>query len=61
MTKIRSNLDSNAAGRLRFFWVDYALLYLPNNGLAAAKTAVLAFNVVIIPALVIETVCCSMT
>lgn len=61
ITKIRSNLDNNAAGRLRFFWVDSALLYLPNNGLAAAKTAVLAFSVVMIPALVIETVCCSMT
>lgn len=59
--KIRSNLDSKAAGRFKFFWVDYFLLYRPKIGLAAARTAVLEFKVVMMPALVIETVCCSMT
>lgn len=58
---IKSNLDNKAAGRFKFFWVDIDLLYLPYKGFAAAKTAVLAFNVVIIPALVIETVCCYIT
>lgn len=58
---MRSNLDNSAAGKLRFFCVVYCLLYLPYLGFAAAKTAVLAFNVVIIPAFVIETVCCSIT
>ena len=41
--------------------MDKFLLYLPYNGLAAAKIEVLAFNVVVIPALAIETVYCSMT
>ena len=59
--KIKSNLDNKAAGRFRFFCVVYCLLYLPYIGFAAANTAVLAFSVVMIPAFVIETVCCSMT
>jgi len=37
------------------------LLYLPYRGLAAARTDVLAFRVVVIPALAIETVCYSIT
>jgi len=34
-------------------------LYLESIGLAQAKMEVLAFKVVIIPALAIDTVCCS--
>lgn len=59
--KIRSNLDSKAAGRLIFLCRVSFLLYLPNKGLAAARIDVLAFKVVTILALAIETVCCSMT
>ena len=58
---MRSNLDNSAAGRLMFLCGVSALLYLPYIGLAAAKTEVLAFNVVVIPALAIDTVCCSIT
>jgi len=36
------------------------LSYRPNNGLAAAKMLVLAFNVAYTPALAIEMVCCYM-
>ena len=44
-----------------FSWGDFVALYLPYNGFAAAKIEVLAFNEVVIPALAIETVYCSMT
>ena len=37
------------------------MLYLPNKGLAAASTEVRALRLVVIPALAIETVCCSIT
>ena len=60
-TKIKSNLDIKAGGKFKFLLMDKFLLYLPYNGLAAAKIEVLAFNVVVIPALAIETVYCSMT
>ena len=53
-----SNLDSKAAGRFMFLYMDSLLLYLPNRGLAAANIDVLEFNVVVIPALAIEIVCC---
>jgi len=36
-------------------------LYREPTGFAAARTEVRAFNVVMIPALAIETVCCSWT
>jgi hypothetical protein len=57
----KSNLERRAAGRLMFscglsFW-----LYLPYNGFAAAKIEVLAFKEVVIPALAIDTVYCSIT
>ena len=40
---------------------DFILLYLPYTGLAAAKIDVLALSLVVIPALAMETVYCSMT
>lgn len=36
-------------------------LYRPKRGLAAARMEVRALRVVVIPALAIETVCCSIT
>jgi hypothetical protein len=59
--KIKSNLDRSAAGRLMFLCGVYLLLYRPYLGLAAAKTDVLAFRVVVIPAFAIDTDCCSIT
>ena len=56
-----SNLDKSAAGKLIFSCGDNLVLYLPYNGFAAAKIEVLAFNVVVIPALEMEMVCCSIT
>ena len=58
---IKSNLDNNAAGKFILTCGDFALLYLPYNGLAAANIDVLAFNVVVIPALAILTVYYSIT
>ena len=60
-TKIKSNLDINAGGRLRFLFIGNFLLYLPYRGFAAAKIDVLAFKVVVIPALAIEMVYYSIT
>lgn len=59
--KIRSNLDIKAGGRFKFLLIGNFLLYLPYRGLAAANTDVLAFKVVVIPALAIETVYYSIT
>lgn len=59
--KMRSNLVSKAAGRLMFLCGVYFLLYLPYRGLAAARMEVLELRVVTIPALAMETVCCSIT
>eukprot|EP00960_Hanusia_phi_P036245 752220-Hanusia_phi.AAC.4 len=56
-----SNLDSSAGGRLIFSDGDLLGLYRPYAGLAAAKTDVLALREVVMPALAMETVCCSMT
>lgn len=42
-----------------FFVTDCALSYLDPIGFAAARMDVLALRVVMIPALAIETVCCS--
>ena len=44
-TKNKSNLDMIGAERLIFAFKDFVLSYLPYIGLAAAKTAVLEFNV----------------
>jgi hypothetical protein len=40
------------------FFNDLDLSYLPNNGLAAARILVRAFNVAWTPAFAIEIVCC---
>jgi hypothetical protein len=42
-----------------FFVIGQFGLYLDPTGLAAARIDVLAFKVVMIPALATETVCCS--
>ena len=44
-TKNRSNLDIIGALILRLNLRDFALSYLPNKGLAAARIEHLAFNV----------------
>lgn len=59
--KTKSNLDNKAAGILIFFSGVIDLLYLEYKGLAAAKIEVLAFKVVVIPALAILTVYYSIT
>lgn len=59
--KIKSNRDRSAAGRLMFLCTLYLLLYLPNRGFAAARIEARALSEVVIPALAIETVCCSIT
>lgn len=46
----KSKRDNKAAGRLIFSEGDFFKLYLPKAGFAAAKIAVLAFKVVVIPA-----------
>jgi len=43
-----------------FSTMDFLGLYLLSTGFAAARMAVLAFKVQIMPALATETVCCSM-
>jgi hypothetical protein len=58
---IRSNLDSKEYGRFTFSCGDFYLLYLPCIGFAAARIEVQALSLVVIPALAIDTVCCSMT
>jgi hypothetical protein len=59
--KMRSKRLSSAAGRLMFCAIDLRVLYRPYSGFAAAKIALRAFNVVVIPAFAIDTVCCSIT
>nr|CAA79690.1 unknown [Saccharomyces cerevisiae] len=56
-----SNLDSKAAGRFILSRGDNLGLILPYNGFAAAKIEVLAPGFVLITALDIEIVCCSIT
>lgn len=57
----RSKRESNELGRLMFSLMALRLLYLPYKGFAAASTAARAFSVVVIPALAMLTVCCSIT
>ena len=57
---MRSNLDKRVGGSLMFSTTDSLGSYLEFTGFAAAKTAVLAFNVQIIPALATDTVYYSM-
>ncbi len=58
---MRSNHDKREYGRFTFSCGVFNLLYLPYTGFAAARIDVQAFNQVVIPALAIETVCCSIT
>ena len=60
ITKNKSNLDMIGAEMLMLYLRALDLSYRPNNGLAAAKMLVLAFNVAYTPALAIEMVCCYM-
>ena len=55
----RSNLEINVGGRSMFLVIGKSGSYFELTGLAAARMDVRAFKVVIIPALAIETVCCS--
>jgi hypothetical protein len=57
----KSKRESRAWGRLMFSDGDLRMLYLPYAGLAAARTDVRALSVVVMPALAIDTVCCSIT
>jgi hypothetical protein len=59
--KSKSKRESKAWGRLMFSDGERRMLYLPYAGLAAARTEVRALSVVVMPALAIDTVCCSMT
>ena len=55
----RSKREINVGGRSMFLVMVKSTSYLEPTGFAAAKIDVRAFKVVIIPALAIETVCCS--
>ena len=57
---MRSNLERRVGGNLIFSTTDIFGSYLELTGLAAAKIAVLAFKVQIIPAFATETVYYSM-
>lgn len=57
---MRSNLERRVGGSLIFSTTDNLGSYFDFTGLAAARMAVLAFRVQIIPALATETVYCSM-
>lgn len=59
--KRTSNRDKRAAGRLIFSTGEILGLYRPYKGLAAARMDARALRVVLIPALEMEMVCCSMT
>jgi hypothetical protein len=56
---MRSNLDNSVGGRLTFSTTDILVLYFDCLGFAAARIAVRAFRVQIIPALATDTVCYS--
>ena len=58
---MRSKRDSSAAGSAMFSVGLRLVSYLPQAGLAAASTVVRVFRVVVMPALAMLTVCCSMT
>lgn len=55
----RSNLEINVGGKSMLRVIGQLRLYLDPTGFAAARIEVRAFNVVMIPAFAIETVCCS--
>lgn len=61
----RINTKSNLLSREKFMFMfsvgDFSKLYQPKTGLAAASIEHLALSHVEIPALEMETVCCSIT
>ena len=57
----KSNLEIKEAGKLILSITDFLASYFDRIGLAAAKIDVLAFNLVVIPALAKLTVYYSMT
>lgn len=57
--QFKSYLDKSVGGRLMLEMMGSLGSNLELMGLAQAKIDVRAFNVVIIPALAIDTVCCS--
>ncbi len=57
--KIMSNLDSRGGGKSICSAIVFIGSYLPNLGFAAANIEHLEFNVAIIPAFAMVTVCCS--
>mmetsp|Transcript_6381 Transcript_6381/g.13925 ORF Transcript_6381/g.13925 Transcript_6381/m.13925 type:complete len:253 (-) Transcript_6381:1012-1770(-) len=61
MSHKRSKRERSAAGSWMFSSGVLFVLYREKAGLAAARTDVRALSVVVMPALAIETVCCSIT
>jgi hypothetical protein len=57
--KMQSNLDKMELWKSIYSAACFKSSYLPKTGLAAAKTDVLEFKIVVIPALAIEIVYCS--
>jgi len=57
--KMQSNLDNMELWNSIYSAACFKSSYLPNTGLAAASTEVLEFRMVVMPALAIEIVCCS--
>lgn len=54
-----SKRERMVGGRFRFSTMVFLELYLDSTGLADARMDVRAFKLVMIPALAIDTVCCS--
>ena len=61
MRKSRSKRENSAVGRLMFSPGVFLGLYRPNRGFAAHSSDTRAFSVVWMPALLSDTVCCSIT
>ena len=59
MRKIRSNRDRIVVWKSMFSAAERRSSKLPKTGLAAARTEQREFNMVVIPALAMEIVCCS--
>jgi hypothetical protein len=55
----KSKRDNKGGGKLTFSGTERSISYFELIGLAQAKIEVLAFRVVIIPALATDIVCCS--
>jgi hypothetical protein len=57
---MRSNLERRVGGSFIFYTTESFVLYFDSTGFAAARIAVLALSVQIIPAFATDTVCYSM-